>query len=69
MVSMLTSRAVDHGFEPWSGQTKDYEIGIFCFSAKYAALSRKSKDWLALNQYNVCDDNLTLSINILLYTT
>jgi hypothetical protein len=42
--------------------TKDYKIGIFCFSVKYAALRRKSKDWLALNQYNVSkwDDNLTL---------
>ena len=29
---------------------KDYEIGICCFSAKYAALRRKSKDWLAQNQ-------------------
>ena len=45
-----------------SGKTKDYKIGIFCFSVKYAALRRKSKDWLALNQYNVSrwDDNLTL---------
>ena len=52
-----------------SGQTKDYKIGIFCFSVEYAALRRKSKDWLALNQYNVSkwDDNL-MSINILLYT-
>jgi hypothetical protein len=32
MVSMLTSSAVDRGFEPQSGQTKDYEIGICCFS-------------------------------------
>jgi hypothetical protein len=24
---------VDHGFKPWSCQTKDYEIGISCFSA------------------------------------
>jgi hypothetical protein len=29
-----------------SGQTKDYKIGIFCFSVKYGALRRKSKDWL-----------------------
>ena len=28
MVSMLASFAVDHGFEPRSGQTKEYEIGI-----------------------------------------
>jgi hypothetical protein len=36
-----------------SGQTKDYNTGIFCFSDKHAALRRKSKDWLALNQNNV----------------
>jgi hypothetical protein len=53
MVSVLTSSAVDRGFEPRSGQTKDYNIGIYCFSAKHAALSRKSKDWLARNQDNV----------------
>jgi len=40
-------------FEPWSGQTKDYKIGICCFSAKHAALRRKSKYWLARNQNNV----------------
>ena len=44
MVSVLTSNAVDRGFEPRSGQTKHYAIGICCFSDKYAALRRKSKD-------------------------
>ena len=44
MVSVLTSRAVGRGFEPQSGQTKDYKIGSCCFSAKNAALRRKSKD-------------------------
>jgi hypothetical protein len=53
MVSMLASGVVDCGFEPWSGQTKDYKIGICCFSAKHAAFRRKSKDWLARNQDNV----------------
>jgi hypothetical protein len=28
-------------------QTKDYKIGICCFSVKHSALRRKSKDWLA----------------------
>ena len=28
MVSILTSSVVDPGFEPQSGQTKDYKIGI-----------------------------------------
>ena len=53
MVSVLTSSAVDCGFEPRSGQTKDYKIGISCFSTKHAALRKKSKDWLARNQNNV----------------
>ena len=53
MVSVLDSSVVDLGFEPWSGQTKDYIIGICCFSAKHTALRRKSKDWLAWNQNNV----------------
>jgi hypothetical protein len=55
MVSMLTSSAVDRGFEPWSGQTEDWKIGMCCFSAKQAALSSKSKDWLARNQDNVSE--------------
>ena len=55
------SSAVDRGFEPHSGQTKDYEIGIYCFSTKHATLRIKSKDWLALNQINVSEwsDNST----------
>ena len=35
---------VDGGFEPWSDQTKDYEIGICCFPAEHTALRRKSKE-------------------------
>ena len=37
MISVLASSAVDRGFEPPSGQTKDYKIGMCCFSARYAA--------------------------------
>jgi hypothetical protein len=49
MVSVLTSSAVDRGFEPRSGQTKNYKIGMCCFSAKHAALRRKSKTgWLGI---------------------
>ena len=55
MVSVLASSAVDRGLEPRSGQTKDYKIGMCCFSARYAALRRKSKDWLARNQNNVSE--------------
>ena len=49
MVSMFTSSVVVCVFESGSGQTKDYEIGICCISAKHATLRRKSKDWLAGN--------------------
>jgi len=33
IVSVLTLRAVDHEIEPRSVETKDYTIGICCFSA------------------------------------
>ena len=46
MVNMLASSAVHRGFETRSGQTKDYKIGICCFSAK---------DWLVQNQNNVSE--------------
>jgi len=55
MVSMLALSAVDRRFEPRSGQSKDYKIGICCFSAKHTALRRKSKDWLDRNQNNVSE--------------
>jgi hypothetical protein len=54
-ISVLASSAIDHGFEHRSGQTKDYKIGMCCFSAKHAELRRKNKDWLARNQDNVSD--------------
>jgi hypothetical protein len=50
MVSMLDLSAVDRGLKPRSDQTKDYKIGICCFSGKHAALRRKSK-----NQDNVSE--------------
>jgi hypothetical protein len=55
MVSVLASSVVDRGFEPRSGHTKDYKIGICCFSAKHTALRKKSTDWLARNQNNVSE--------------
>ena len=33
-ITVLASYEVDHGFEHRSGQNKDYEIGIRCFSAE-----------------------------------
>ena len=32
MASMLSLNVVDHGFEPWLGQSKHYKIGVCCFS-------------------------------------
>jgi hypothetical protein len=55
MVSMLASSAVGGGFESRSGQTKDYNIGICCFSAKHTTLRRKKKDWLARKLDNVSE--------------
>ena len=43
MVSVLASCEVDRGFESRSGQTKDYEIGICCFSAKNASLRKEQR--------------------------
>ena len=46
MVSMLVSSVVDRGFEPdWV--KPDYEFSICCFSAKHAALRRKT-GWLGI---------------------
>jgi hypothetical protein len=55
MVSVLASSAVDRVFEPRSGQTKDYETGICCFSAKHAASRKKNTDWLGRNQNNMSE--------------
>jgi hypothetical protein len=52
---MFTSSVVVCGFESQLGQTKDYNIGICCFSAKLAELRRKSKEGLAWNQDNVSE--------------
>ena len=59
MVSVLALSAVDCGFKSRLGQTKDYKIGICCFSAKLAALKRKSKEWLARNNVSEWSDMFT----------
>jgi hypothetical protein len=53
MISILASSVVDRGFEHRSGKPKEYKIDSCYFSAKHAALRRKSKDWLARTQNNV----------------
>ena len=55
MVSVFASSVVDWGCEPQLGQTKDYKIGICCFSAKHAALRKKRKDEFFRNRDNVSE--------------
>ena len=54
-VRVLASSVVDRGLDPRSGQTKDYKIGIYWFSAKHAALMRKNEYHLALSKNNVSE--------------
>jgi len=54
-IGMLSSSVGDRGFEPQSGQIKNYEIGICCFSANHAVVRRKSNDWLVRNQDEVSE--------------
>jgi hypothetical protein len=55
--SVFTSNVVDRGFEPQSGQTRNYQIGICGFPSKHALLSRKSKYCLVRNQNNVSESD------------
>ena len=50
MFVVLASSAVDRGFEPLSGQTKDYKSGVCCLYGVGA-----KKNWLAKNQDNVSE--------------
>jgi hypothetical protein len=65
MVSVLAS--VDRGFDPRSGQTKDYKICICCFSAKHAALRRNNpnnvSEWsdMSIIPTDCCFSELALS--------
>ena len=49
MISVPASSAVDRGFEPRSGQTKDYKIGICCFQLRTQHLGERAKTgWLGI---------------------
>jgi hypothetical protein len=56
MVSVLAFRSSSWVCTPVKS-TKDYKIGILCFTAKYAAIKSKRKDWLAQNQNNMPEWN------------
>ena len=48
-VSVHASSMAYCGLEPKSDQTKDYYIGICCFSAKHAPLRKRAKTgWLLI---------------------
>jgi hypothetical protein len=66
MDSVLASGAVGRRFEPWSGQTQEYKIGISCFSAMHAELRRKNKGWSTRYQDNVSEWG-DMSIRILFF--
>jgi hypothetical protein len=56
-------------FEPRSGQTKVYAIGLSCFSANQSVLrSKRSKDWLACNQDNISERRNMSSRNMFQWT-
>ena len=46
MVSVLASSVIDRGFEPRSGQTKDYKIGICCLSTIKACIIKEKEQRL-----------------------
>jgi hypothetical protein len=54
----MKSLVVDRGFELLLGQTKDYKIGVCCFSAKHAPIRSKINDLFAQNQNNVFEWSL-----------
>jgi len=57
MASMLASCAVDRGFDPGSGQTKDNTIDICCLPAKQYNIkenNQRSNGWFR-NQDNVSE--------------
>jgi hypothetical protein len=70
MVNMFASSVIDPwvftGCSPRSGPTKDYAIGICCFSAKQAALRSKRRYWQVRNSNNLSERS-DMSIRELLF--
>jgi hypothetical protein len=63
MVSVLATSAVDREFKPRSGQTKDYKIGICCFSTKARSIKEKEQRLLVRNQDNVSEWATCLAVD------
>jgi hypothetical protein len=51
----------------WRALTKDYEFGICCFSAKHAAIRRKSKDCMVVRNQKIVSEWSDMSIRRLLF--
>jgi hypothetical protein len=66
MVSKLVSCVLNREFEPRLGQANDYNIGIYCFSAKQASLRNKNKHWLSRSQDNVSEGSNISTCGLLL---
>ena len=49
----LPHGVVNHEFEPQLGQTRYYDLGIYCFSTKHVARCGKIKEYLVQKQDNV----------------
>jgi hypothetical protein len=61
MVSVLASSVVDREFEFRSGQTKDYKIGIGCFSAKHAELSHPKSSLVYITMIDHAIYNISIT--------
>ena len=55
MVNVIDLCAADHGFEPRSGQTRDYKISTCCYPTNHALSNINSKGWLTRNRDNVSE--------------
>ena len=49
MVGVVALCAVDRGFEPQSGQTKDYKFGIILLLLHSSSNKEKEQSWLSRN--------------------
>ena len=66
MESVLASGAAGRGFEPRSGQTEEFEIGMLCFSVTEAhgftiIEDVRAKYWL---DHNRCTGNFETIVNL-----
>ena len=52
MVRVRASNAVDRGFEPRAAKTKDYKIGMCCFTAKHTRIIKEKDQRLGIRIYH-----------------